>query len=124
MGSTTGGVLLVGTRKGVFTVAGDESRESWTVSDPMFLGHIAQHVVLDPRDGPSAPRQSGKQQRRMVLATRTGHLGPTVFHSDDLGATWTESTRPPAFRSGDQFQRSVQSVFFLTPGHADEPGVW
>ncbi|HUP76608.1 MAG TPA: hypothetical protein VM282_26475 [Acidimicrobiales bacterium] len=113
MSSTTGGVLLVGTRKGVFTVAADESREKWTVSDPMFLGHIAQHVVLDPREG-----------RRMVLATRTGHLGPTVFHSDDLGATWTESTRPPAFRSGDQFQRSVQSVFWLTPGHADEPGVW
>jgi hypothetical protein len=113
MASTTGGVLLVGTRKGVFTVTGDESREKWTVSDPMFLGHIAQHVVLDPRD-----------QRRMVLATRTGHLGPTVFHSDDLGATWTEATRPPAFRAGDQFQRSVQSVFWLTPGHADEPGVW
>ena len=115
MGSTTG-VLLVGTRKGVFTVTGDASREKWTLSDPMFLGHIAQHVVLDPREGPG--------QRRMVLATRTGHLGPTVFHSDDLGATWTEATRPPAFRSGDQFQRSVQSVFWLTPGHADEPGVW
>ena len=113
MGSGNGGVLLVGTRKGVFTAASDESREKWTISDPMFLGHIAQHVVLDPRD-----------HRRMVLAIRTGHLGPTVFHSDDLGTTWTESTRPPAFRSGDAFQRSVQSVFFLTPGHADEPGVW
>jgi len=113
MGSTNGGALLVGTRKGVFTVTGDASREKWTVSDPMFLGHIAQHVVLDPRD-----------QRRIVLATRTGHLGPTVFHSDDFGATWTEATRPPAFRAGDRLQRSVQSVFWLTPGHADEPGVW
>jgi photosystem II stability/assembly factor-like uncharacterized protein len=113
MGSTTGGALLVGTRKGVFTVTGDAARAKWTISDPMFLGHIAQHVVLDPRD-----------RTRMVLATRTGHLGPTVFHSDDLGATWTEATRPPAFRAGDEFQRSVQSVFWLTPGHADEPGVW
>ena len=113
MGSTTGAALLVGTRKGVFTVTGDASREKWTVSDPMFLGHIAQHVMLDPRDG-----------RRVVLATRTGHLGPTVFHSDDFGATWTEATRPPAFRAGDRLQRSVQSVFWLTPGHADEPGVW
>ena len=113
MGSTTGVALLVGTRKGVFTVTGDASREKWTVSDPMFLGHIAQHVMLDPRDG-----------RRVVLATRTGHLGPTVFHSDDFGATWTEATRPPAFRAGDRLQRSVHSVFWLTPGHADEPGVW
>ncbi|MEO8693175.1 MAG: glycosyl hydrolase [Acidimicrobiales bacterium] len=124
MGSTTGGALLVGTRKGVFTMTGDAAREKWTISDPMFLGHIAQHVVLDPREGPSGPRESGKPGQRMVLATRTGHLGPTVFHSDDLGATWTEATRPPAFRAGDQFQRSVQSVFWLTPGHADEPGVW
>jgi photosystem II stability/assembly factor-like uncharacterized protein len=113
MVATTGTVLLVGTRKGVFTVASNVARREWTVSDPMFLGHVAQHVVLDPRDG-----------RRLVLATRTGHLGPTVFHSDDLGATWTESTRPPAFRTGDALQRSVQSVFWLTPGHVDEPGVW
>ncbi|MEO5839831.1 MAG: glycosyl hydrolase [Acidimicrobiales bacterium] len=113
MSSTTAGMLLVGTRKGVFTVRGDAPRDTWTVSDPTFLGHIAQHVMLDPRNA-----------QRMVLATRTGHLGPTVFHSDDLGATWTEATRPPAFRAGDQFQRSVQSVFWLTPGHADEPGVW
>ena len=113
MSTATNGVLLVGTRKGVFTLTSDASRRDWTISEPMFLGHIAQHVMLDPRNG-----------TRMVLAVRTGHLGPTVFHSDDLGATWTEATRPPAFRTGDAFQRSVQSVFWLTPGHVDEPGVW
>lgn len=75
-------MLLFGTRKGVFVVKGDDSRSSWNLNGPMFLGHIAQHVVLDPRD-----------QQRMLLGASTGHLGPTVFHSDDLGATWTESTR-------------------------------
>ncbi len=113
MTTSEGPVLLVGTRKGVFTVAGDAARDSWRVSDPMFLGHIANHAVLDPRD-----------RRRMVLGASTGHLGPTLFHSDDLGATWTESTRPPAFRSGDELGRSLKSVFWLTPGHAEEPGVW
>ena len=113
MGSSTGPVLLVGSRKGVFVVKGDDSRSSWNVSGPMFLGHIAQHVVLDPRDG-----------RRMLLGVSTGHLGPTVFHSDDLGATWTESTRPPAFRADDDLGRSLKSVFWLTPGHADEAGTW
>ncbi len=106
-------VLLVGTRKGVFTLTADDARARWTRAGPMFLGHIAQHVVLDPRD-----------RRRMVLAARTGHLGPTVFWSDDLGGTWTEATRPPAFRTGDPLGRSLDSVFWLTPGHADEPGVW
>jgi photosystem II stability/assembly factor-like uncharacterized protein len=105
--------LLVGTRKGVFILSADPDRSRWSLDGPMFLGHIAQHVALDPRDG-----------RRMLLAARTGHLGPTVFHSDDVGATWTEATRPPAFRSGDPLGRSLQSVFWLTPGHADDPGAW
>lgn len=111
--SSDGPVLLVGTRKGVFIALGDDSRTTWAISDPMFLGHIANHVVLDPRDG-----------KRMVLGASTGHLGPTVFYSDDLGATWTESTRPPAFRSGEPLERSLKSVFWLTPGHVSEPGVW
>lgn len=51
MASTAVGMLLVGTRKGVFIVSGDTERSPWTVSEPMFLGHVAQHVVLDPRDG-------------------------------------------------------------------------
>lgn len=113
MSSSTGPVLLVGTRKGVFVVSGDSARSGWVTSAPMFLGHIAQHVVLDPRDG-----------RRMLLAASTGHLGPTVFHSDDLGATWTESSRPPSFREGEALDRSLKSVFWLTPGHAGQPGVW
>lgn len=108
-----GPVLIVGTRKGAFVLTGNETRGSWTVSEPMFLGHIVQHAVMDPRD-----------QRRILLAISTGHLGPTVFHSDDLGATWTESTKPPAFRSGEELARSLKSVFWLTPGHVSEPGVW
>jgi photosystem II stability/assembly factor-like uncharacterized protein len=104
--------LTVGTRKGVWILS-SEDRQSWSVEGPAFLGHIVQHAVLDPRDG-----------RTMLLATRTGHLGPTVFRSDDLGRSWTESTRPPAFASGDPLERSLRAVFWLTPGHADEPGVW
>jgi photosystem II stability/assembly factor-like uncharacterized protein len=108
-----GPVLVVGTRKGAFTLAADAGRQSWRLSDPMFLGHIIQHAVLDPRD-----------RRTLLLGSRTGHLGPTVFRSDDLGATWTEASRPPAFRSGDPLERALQAVFWLSPGHADEPGVW
>jgi photosystem II stability/assembly factor-like uncharacterized protein len=55
---------------------------------------------------------------------RTGHLGPTVFWSDDLGQSWNEATRPPAFRTGEALSRALTTVFWLTPGHASEPGVW
>lgn len=108
-----GVVLLVGTRKGVFIVRSSVDRAHWSVDGPMFLGHIAQHVVLDPRN-----------RTRMLLACATGHLGPTMFTSDDLGRTWSEAAKPPAFRSGESLKRSVKSVFWLTPGHATEPDVW
>jgi len=110
---SAGPVLLVGTRKGAWIVAGDAGRGSWTVAGPMFLGHIAQHMVLDPRD-----------RTTLLLAMRTGHLGPTVFRSTDMGASWTEASKPPAFTPGDHLQRTLHAVFWLTPGHASEPGSW
>ncbi len=112
---TAGPALLVGTRKGAWILKADDSRRSWEIAGPIFLGHIVYHVVLDPRD-----------RRTMLLAARTGHLGPTVFRSTDLGDTWIEATRPPAFRkakAGEQ-GRVVSHVLWLSPGHATEPGVW
>ena len=105
--------LLVGTRKGIFILRADGARTAWQVSAPHFLGHIAQHVVQDPR-----------QPERIVAGMSTGHLGPTIFLSDDYGTTWTEASKPPAFHTGERLQRSLSSAFWLTPGHADEVGVW
>jgi hypothetical protein len=108
-----GPMLLVGTRKGAFVLVADAERSTWATSAPIFLGHIVQHLVLDPRD-----------RTTMVMACKTGHLGPTVFHSTDMGATWTEASRPPAFAPGDAHGRAVRTVFWLAPAHVDQPGVW
>ncbi len=107
--------LLVGTKKGAFFLAASAQRDRFTLSGPVFLGHIVHHAVADPRDG-----------RTVLLALRTGHLGPTVFRSTDFGATWQESAKPPAFSKPTDARRStsVEQVFWLTPGHASEPGVW
>lgn len=107
--------LLVGTRKGVFLLHGDGSRRRWTLDGPHFLGHLAYHVVLDPRDG-----------RTLLVAAKTGHLGPTVFRSVDLGKSWQEAASPPAFpKAGDgERGRVVDHVFWLTPGRREEPDVW
>jgi len=107
--------LLVGTRKGVFLLHADAERRRWSLDGPHFLGQLAYHVVLDDRDG-----------RTLLVAAKTGHLGPTVFRSQDLGKTWAEASRPPAFpkaRAGET-GRVVDHVFWLAPGHASEPDVW
>src|SRR5712692_9758416 len=114
--SATGPVaLLVGTRKGAFIVRSDRSRRTWKLSDPLFLGHIIHHLVLDPRDG-----------KTLLAACRTGHLGPTVYRSTDFGKSWKEAAKPPAFAKAPEGQkgRVVDHVFWLTPGHSSQKDVW
>ena len=103
--------LLIATRKGLWTLAGDAARRAWKLSGPHFLGHIVHHAVTDPRDA-----------KTTLVAARTGHLGPTIFRSTDRGRTWKEAAQPPAFKAGSG--RTVDHTFWLTPGHATEPGVW
>lgn len=108
-------VVLVATRKGAWLFHGDAARRTWRTDGPHFLGHIISHLVLDPRDG-----------RTLLAAAKTGHLGPTVFRSTDMGRSWKEAARPPAFakaRDGEK-GRSVDHTFWLTPAHANEPDVW
>ncbi|WP_246212109.1 glycosyl hydrolase [Usitatibacter palustris] len=71
--------------------------------------------MIDPRD-----------RRTVLAAVRAGHLGPTVMRSTDLGKTWKEAAKPPAFPKAPEGEagESVHHVFWLTPGHARNPGRW
>jgi len=108
-------VVLVATRKGAWLFHGDTKRRTWQVEGPHFLGHTVSHLQLDPRDG-----------RTLLAAARTGHLGPTVFRSTNLGRTWNEAARPPAFAKAAEGEasRAVDHTFWLTPGHASERDTW
>ncbi|HZP94338.1 MAG TPA: glycosyl hydrolase [Burkholderiales bacterium] len=108
-------VALVATRKGAWLFHGDAARKTWRADGPHFLGHVITHLVLDPRDG-----------RTLLAAAKTGHLGPTVFRSTDLGGTWKEAAQPPAFvKAADSKEgRAVDHTFWLAPAHASEPDVW
>src|SRR5688572_16033442 len=81
--------VLVGTRKGLFVLSADRGRRRWRMEGPHFLGEVVNHAVLDPRDG-----------RTLVAAVKAGHLGPTVFRSQDGGRNWKEAARPPQFEKG------------------------
>ena len=112
-------LVLVATRKGVWFFHGDAKRKTWVADGPHFLGHTISHVMLDPRDG-----------RTLLAAAKTGHLGPTIFRSSNLGRSWKEAQQPPAFAAPANGPtpglpaRSVDHTFWLTPGHASEPGTW
>jgi len=108
-------VVLVATRKGAWLFSGDAARKAWRVEGPHFLGHVVSHLVLDPRDG-----------KTLLAAAKTGHLGPTVFRSSDRGRSWKEAGKPPAFPKAPEGEkgRVVDHTFWLTPGHASEPGTW
>jgi len=107
--------LLLGTIKGGFVLRSSASRSQWKTEGPFYLGSKVHHMVLDPRDG-----------KTMLMAARTGHLGPTVFRSTDAGKSWKEAEQPPAFPKAEEGKKglSVDHVFWLTPGHASEPNVW
>jgi photosystem II stability/assembly factor-like uncharacterized protein len=106
---------MVGTRKGAFLYHADAGRKRWRLDGPHYLGCIVHHLVLDPRDG-----------RTMLMATRTGHLGPTVLRSTNRGRSWVEIKEPPAFAKVPEGQtgRAVDHVFWLSPGLPSQPEVW
>jgi photosystem II stability/assembly factor-like uncharacterized protein len=113
-------LVLVATRKGAWLFHGDAKRKTWVADGPHFLGHVITHMQMDPRDG-----------RTLLAAAKTGHLGPTIFRSTNLGRTWKEAQQPPAFTKpapdaavGSLPGRAVDHTFWLTPGHASEQGTW
>src|SRR4029078_3127656 len=108
-------VVLVATRKGAWLFHADRTRKTFKIDGPHFLGHNISHGVLDPRDG-----------RTLLAAAKTGHLGPTIFRSTDLGRTWKEAAQPPAFAKAPEGQGggAGDHTFWLTPATASEPDVW
>ena len=74
-------VLLVGTKKGLWIGRSDDSRRSWTWSDPEFLMQGIYGTGVDTRGDVT----------RIFAGGTSEHFGPGVYRSDDLGRTWTET---------------------------------
>jgi photosystem II stability/assembly factor-like uncharacterized protein len=72
-------------------------------------GNEIYHMAYDKRSG------------AMLASMISGHWGPTVARSDDMGKTWKESRTPPKFPKGSGL--SVARVWHIRPGSDDEPGV-
>jgi hypothetical protein len=69
--------VLVGTRKGAFTLTADGTRKSWAVSGPHFGGWEMYHVKGSPAD-----------PNRVYASQSSGWFGQVVQRSNDGGNTW------------------------------------
>lgn len=109
-------LLAVGTRKGLFLArraVGKRAEAGWEFTGPHFNAQAIYSVGIDTR---------GSGTPRLLVGGDSAHWGPSVFHSDDLGATWTEPKALPVKYPPDT-GASLERVWQLQPGGADEPGV-
>ncbi|MCG5121281.1 hypothetical protein M2168_000274 [Streptomyces sp. CZ24] len=103
-------LLAVGTRKGLFL--GRRRAGTWEFDGPHFTGEAVYAVGLDLR-GP-APR--------VLVGADSAHWGPSVFRSDDLGASWQEPASPTV-RFPKDTGASLERLWQLQPAGPEAPGV-
>jgi photosystem II stability/assembly factor-like uncharacterized protein len=106
-------LLAVGTRKGLFLARRADGGE-WRVEGPQFLMREIPAVGFVDVDG-SGPR--------LLVGVRSEHWGPTVAHSDDLGATWEESERG-AVRFPEGSDAALERVWQLQADPVRPGRVW
>ncbi len=105
-------ILLIGTRKGLMIARRTNDRQTWAVDDFQFLNQEVYSVALDTRRDPP----------RILAGVGTGHWGPLLTYSDDLGKSWTEPEEPPiGFPEGTG--ASVARVWQIQPGTELQPDV-
>lgn len=69
--------VLVGTRKGAFTLTSDEKRKDWKVSGPHFPGWEIYHM-----------KGSAADPDRIYVSQTSGWFGQIIQRSSDGGETW------------------------------------
>jgi hypothetical protein len=91
-------LVLVGTKKGAFTLGSDPQRRSWELRGPFCDAWPLNHVVADPDSG------------TLYAGGGNEWFGPAVWKSADLGATWTHSSEGLAYQAGETPIKSVWSL--------------
>ncbi len=115
--------LILGTRKGVFTIRRGAAGR-WGIEHVSFLGVPAPVVMHDPRDG------------SLVAALDHGHFGSKVHVSIDGGLTWEEREtpkypeKPEGLEDTDAMRQQprewkLKKIWALSPGGPGETGrIW
>jgi hypothetical protein len=99
--------ILIGTRKGLFTIA--RTVNGWMIAATDFLGVPVTTVLRDARDG------------ALYAALKHGHFGPKLHRSDDDGRTWRE-IGTPAFPADAAGTPSLFQMWTIEAGSPQQPG--
>ncbi len=75
--------VLVGTKKGAFTLTADGKRKKWDVSGPFFAGWEIYHMKGSPAD-----------PNRIYASQSSGWFGQIIQRSSDGGKTWEQPGTP------------------------------
>ena len=97
-------VLLVGTKRGLFTFESDHARRTWRSSGPHLLGREVYHAMVDPRDGTT------------WAATDHAVWGAHLHTSPDFGESWSTLESAPHYG-----ERALKAIWFVAPGPATSP---
>jgi photosystem II stability/assembly factor-like uncharacterized protein len=95
--------LLVGTRKGLFVLAG-EPGGPFEVTDRAFAGDAVEYALRDPRTG------------RVFASVTSPFYGPKIWYSDDLGGDWEQAAGVELPESGES---ALERIWVIVPGEAD-----
>jgi hypothetical protein len=105
-------LLAIGTRKGLFLARSRTGDSAWELGEPLFPMQEIAALAIDTRGG----------RPRLLVGAESGHWGPSVFSSSDLGATWQEPEEG-AIRFPAASGAALARVWQLQPGLDSEPGV-
>jgi hypothetical protein len=103
-------LLAVGTQKGLFL--GRRRGGGWDFTGPHFPMQAVYAVAVDTR----------RAVPRLLVGADNSHWGPSLFRSDDLGATWQEPAAP-AVRFPEDTGTSLERVWQLHPAGPAAPDV-
>lgn len=95
--------LLVGTKKGLFVVAGD-GEGSFRIATRAFPGDVVEYAMRDRRTG------------RYFASVTSGFYGPRLMHADDPAGEWEQATGI-AFDEGDDV--SLERIWAVKQGEAE-----
>jgi photosystem II stability/assembly factor-like uncharacterized protein len=106
--------LLVGTKKGLFALAGEHG-SGFEVMARAFAGQPVDYAMRDPRSG------------RLFATVTSPFYGPKIFYTEDAAGEWEQAEGVALPEGGD---KALERIWVIASGEADglmyaggDPGV-